>query len=148
MEQRRFLPGHPGSDQGGRRGRLRPSVVGAWRQDGTMDFLTDLHTNQARKGCVRPAPEPIAGIREESAEDGARTARIALREMEAALEGLREEHGQVVVMVALAGMSYQDCAKMLGVPTETVMSRLVHGRECLRQMLRARRSRASRCCGA
>jgi RNA polymerase sigma-70 factor, ECF subfamily len=113
-----------------------------------MDFLTDLHTNQACKGCVRPAPEQIAGIREESAEDGARTARIALREMEAALEGLREEHGQVVVMVALAGMSYQDCAKMLGVPTETVMSRLVHGRECLRQMLRARRSRASRCCGA
>ena len=79
-----------------------------------MDFLTDLHTNQARKGCVRPAPAPIAGIREEPAEDGARTARIALREMEAALEGLREEHGQVVVMVALAGMSYQDCAKMLG----------------------------------
>ena len=83
----------------------------------------------------RPAPEPLDGIREEPVVAGAQTARIALREMEAALESLREEQRQVVVMVALTGMSYQDCATMLGVPSGTVMSRLAHGRQCLRQML-------------
>ena len=116
-------------------GRRHLCYRGATVRPWLFRIMHDLHTNQARKGCARPAPEPLDGIREEPAEDGARTARIALREMEAAVESLREEQRQVVVMVALTGMSYQDCATMLGVPSGTVMSRLGRGRECLRQML-------------
>jgi len=66
---------------------------------------------------------------------GAQTALLTLREMEAALARLPDDQREVLVMVALSGMSYQDCAAVLGMPVGTVMSRLARGREFLRQVL-------------
>ena len=74
-------------------------------------------------------------MRNEPAADGAQTALLTLREMEAALARLPDDQREVLVMVALSGMSYQDCAAVLGMPVGTVMSRLARGREFLRQVL-------------
>ena len=98
-------------------------------------IMRNIYANQARSRRARPIPEPIDGLREEPAEDGGQATRVALREMEAALAALRDEQREVVLMVALSGMSYQDCASALGVPIGTVMSRLARGRECLRRTL-------------
>jgi RNA polymerase sigma-70 factor (ECF subfamily) len=98
-------------------------------------IMRNLHANEIRKRRARPAPESIDAARRTPAEGEAQTARVALREMEEALARLSEEQRQVVLMVALSGMSYQDCADALGVPLGTVMSRLSRGRERLRRML-------------
>ena len=72
-------------------------------------------------------------------ENEAQSAWVALREMEEALVRLSDEQREVVLMVALTGMSYIDCAAALGVPIGTVMSRLARGRKRLRQMLEGER---------
>jgi RNA polymerase sigma-70 factor (ECF subfamily) len=98
-------------------------------------IMRNLYTNQVRSRRAHTAAEPVEALREEPAEDGAQSARVTLGEMEAALATLSEEQRQVVLMVALSGMSYRDCATALGVPIGTVMSRLARGRESLRRAL-------------
>ena len=105
---------------------LRP-----WR----FRILRNLHANGMRARRARPASEALDAAEHVPAESEAQSAWVALREMEEALARLSGEQREVVLMVALTGMSYQDCAAALGVPIGTVMSRLARGRERLRQML-------------
>jgi RNA polymerase sigma factor (sigma-70 family) len=60
---------------------------------------------------------------------------IELRELDAALRQLPEEQREVVLLVGLEQMSYQEVARVTGVPLGTVMSRLFRGRERLRQLV-------------
>ena len=71
-------------------------------------IMHNLYVNQLRHRRRQPGQEPLPGAWEEPAAEGAQTARVTLREMESALAGLREEQRQVVVMVAVTGMSYQE----------------------------------------
>ena len=64
--------------------------------------------------------------------------RLELRDLSAALTRLPEEQRQVVLLVGLEGMSYQEVATVLDVPVGTVMSRLSRGREALRQLMAAK----------
>ena len=52
-----------------------------------------------------------------------------------ALDSLSSEHRAVVVLSDIEGMSYEDIARVLGVPVGTVRSRLHRARERMRQML-------------
>jgi RNA polymerase sigma-70 factor, ECF subfamily len=61
--------------------------------------------------------------------------RIRLAEAGAALARLPGGQRDVIVLVLVAGHSYQVAAMRLGVPTGTVMSRLFRGKATLRQML-------------
>ncbi|HET6520230.1 MAG TPA: RNA polymerase sigma factor [Geminicoccaceae bacterium] len=64
--------------------------------------------------------------------------RLELRDLALALTRLSEEQRQVVLLVGLEGMSYQEVAIVLDVPVGTVMSRLSRGREALRQLMAAK----------
>ncbi len=64
--------------------------------------------------------------------------RLELDDLDAALARLPEEQRAVLLLVALEGMSYEEVAATLGVPTGTVMSRLARGRERLRLILEGR----------
>jgi RNA polymerase sigma-70 factor (ECF subfamily) len=57
--------------------------------------------------------------------------------IEAALARLPEEQRQVVLLVGLEEMTYQEAAAALEIPVGTVMSRLHRGRERLREMMTA-----------
>ncbi len=48
---------------------------------------------------------------------------------------LTPQHRQVLVLVAVQGLSYHECADELGVPAGTVMSRLARARDHLREVL-------------
>jgi RNA polymerase sigma-70 factor, ECF subfamily len=98
-------------------------------------ILHNLHANKVRRHRAAPAAEPIDAGGDLPAEEEGQSSRVALREMERALALLSEEQRRVVLLVALSGLSYQDCADTLGVPVGTVMSRLFRGRERLRQLL-------------
>lgn len=61
--------------------------------------------------------------------------RLKLRDLAMALERLPRDQRQVVLLVGLEGLSYQEAASALGVPLGTVMSRLSRGREALRRII-------------
>ena len=63
------------------------------------------------------------------------TASRQLRELDHALAQLPEEHRQVILLVGLEGMSYEDTAAILDVPIGTIRSRLSRGRESLRKLM-------------
>ena len=64
--------------------------------------------------------------------------RLAVLDLQAALEQLSAEQREIILLVALEDMPYADVARTLGVPTGTVMSRLSRGRERLRALMEGR----------
>jgi len=60
---------------------------------------------------------------------------LALRDLEAALAKLSSEQRQVILLVGLEGMAYEEVAAVLGVPVGTVRSRLSRGRDQLRALM-------------
>ena len=61
--------------------------------------------------------------------------RVQLGQTMTALMALPVEQREVLVLVALDGMTYRDAAECLGVPVGTVMSRLARAREALRSAI-------------
>jgi RNA polymerase sigma-70 factor (ECF subfamily) len=59
--------------------------------------------------------------------------RVQLNQTLSALLTLPEEQREVLVLIALEGLSYRDAADILGIPVGTVMSRLGRAREALRR---------------
>jgi RNA polymerase sigma-70 factor, ECF subfamily len=111
-----------------------------WREGSNLrtwlfTIMHNLHANAARSASRRPTTvpldEPVAVAPTRPAqEDGLEVASI-----ESALALLPDEQRQVVLLVGLEDMSYQEAAAALDVPIGTVMSRLHRGRERLRQLL-------------
>ena len=60
--------------------------------------------------------------------------RIELAEVEKALRGISTEQREVLLLVAVEQMSYEETAKALAIPIGTVMSRLSNARDRLRQL--------------
>jgi len=58
-----------------------------------------------------------------------------LRDIMGALERLAPEQREVVLLVGLEQLSYEETARVLAVPRGTVMSRLARGRERLRALM-------------
>jgi RNA polymerase sigma-70 factor (ECF subfamily) len=76
------------------------------------------------------APEiPVAPTQDE---------RLAVMDLQAALDLLPAEQKEVVLLVALEDMAYADVAATLNIPIGTVMSRLSRGRERLRAAMDGR----------
>ena len=64
--------------------------------------------------------------------------RLAVLDLQAALDLLPIEQKEIVLLVALEDMAYADVAATLGIPVGTVMSRLSRGRERLRALMEGR----------
>ena len=60
---------------------------------------------------------------------------LQLRDLERAMNMLPEEQRQVILLVGLEGMRYEDVAAILDIPIGTVRSRLSRGRETLRKLM-------------
>jgi len=61
--------------------------------------------------------------------------RLDLRDLNKALRMLSAEQREVVLLIGLEQVSYDEAAKILGLPVGTVMSRLSRGREHLRLLM-------------
>jgi RNA polymerase sigma-70 factor (ECF subfamily) len=102
-------------------------------------WLFTLMHNQHVNNVRRPAREVV----ELDADDNSSaliattdpTASCQLRELEKALGRLRQEEREVILLVGLEGLRYDETAEILGVPIGTVRSRLFRGREALRKLL-------------
>ena len=58
-----------------------------------------------------------------------------MRDLETALGKLAPEQRQVILLVGLEGMAYDEVAAVLNVPVGTVRSRLSRGRDQLRRLM-------------
>jgi len=63
------------------------------------------------------------------------SATLQLRDLERAIKLLPEEQRQVILLVGLEGMHYEEVAAVLDIPIGTVRSRLSRGREMLRRLM-------------
>ena len=64
--------------------------------------------------------------------DGGQHSVLEHRDLLRAFAALPEEQRAVLLLIGVEDLSYQDAARVLGVPIGTVMSRLSRGRERLR----------------
>ena len=94
--------------------------------------MHNVYVNQLR------ALRPVAQLDEdlpELAQPAREIDALVLRDLDAAIRRLPPEQREVLLLVALEEMSYEEAAGTLGIPIGTVMSRLARAREKLRTML-------------
>lgn len=116
------------------RSALWPGVedMRAW----LFSIMHNVHVDRVR----RPRLATVA-LDEQTPEVQAAAApsdRLAMLDLQAALEQLPVEQKEVILLVALEDMPYADVARTLGIPMGTVMSRLSRGRERLRALMEGR----------
>jgi RNA polymerase sigma-70 factor (ECF subfamily) len=63
------------------------------------------------------------------------SSRMRLRDLERALDKLPAEQRQVLLLVGVEDMTYEEVAEIVSVPVGTVRSRLSRGREALRALM-------------
>jgi RNA polymerase sigma-70 factor (ECF subfamily) len=61
--------------------------------------------------------------------------RLILRDLDLALAQLPDEQREVVLLIGLEGMRYEDAGLALGIPIGTVRSRLSRARQWLREFI-------------
>jgi RNA polymerase sigma-70 factor, ECF subfamily len=98
-------------------------------------ILHNLYVNSVRRGARESINVPLEDVESVLMERPAQGGGLTLRDLGRAMTRLTEEQRQVLLLVGLEGMSYDEVASILGVPVGTVRSRLSRGREELRHML-------------
>ena len=98
-------------------------------------MLHNLHVNGVRRSIRQGAPVPVEDVEPLLIEPPAQGARLVLRALDRAMGEISEEQRQVLLLVGLEAMSYEEVATILEVPVGTVRSRLSRGRERLRELI-------------
>src|SRR5438094_2760489 len=97
-------------------------------------ILHNQHVNDVRRSARESSSVAIDEARALAVPSNA-IATLELRDLEAALGKLAHEQRQVILLVGLEGMAYEEVAAILQIPVGTVRSRLSRGREQLRRLL-------------
>ena len=98
-------------------------------------ILHNQHVNDVRRGVREGASIPVEEVASALTVDANAGASLQLRDLERALARLPDEQRQVILLVGLEGMRYEEVATILGIPIGTVRSRLSRGRETLRVLM-------------
>lgn len=95
-------------------------------------ILHNLRVNDVRRGLregtavdIENVPDAIVATTDPSASQ-------TLFELDRAMGQIAEDQRQVILLIGLEGMSYENAAAVVGVPTGTIRSRLSRGRDALR----------------
>ena len=98
-----------------------------------------------RLRAQRSRPEDSAGDDlPELPQRALQTDALEVRDLDRLLQRLPPEHREVLLLVGVEEMSYQEVATAIGVPIDTVMSRLSRARARLREEMQGRAAPASR----
>ena len=106
-------------------------------------ILHHQHVNNVRSGLREGNAVPIEAVAETLGEPATQGSSLDLRDLDQAMARLPEEQRQVVLLVGLEELRYEEIAKILDVPVGTVRSRLSRAREALRHWLGREQPRAA-----
>lgn len=108
----------------------RGSDLRAW----LFTVMHNVYVNQLRSRAAHPAvslDESELNLLDRAAQ----TDRLEIRDLDVAIRKLPDEQREVLLLVALEQLSYEETARALGIPIGTVMSRLSRARERLRRLM-------------
>ena len=113
--------------------------IGLWRLGSDLrawlfTIMHNLHVNQLKADSRQQGQPPEQATLDLSVRP-TQEDRLELRDLNKALRRLSNEQREVLLLVGLEQMSYEEVAKVLGIPIGTVMSRLSRGRDQLRAMM-------------
>lgn len=106
----------------------RGSDLRAW----LFTVMHNVHVNRVR---ATRRTDPLEDEMPELAQRAPQGDGLLVRDLERALERLPAEQREVLLLVCLEEMTYDEVASTLGIPIGTVMSRLARAREKLRIMM-------------
>jgi len=95
-------------------------------------LMHNLFVNQIRS---RRPPESALDEALDIPVSGGQMEALGARDIHAALARLPDQQREVMLLIGLEQFSYDEAARVIGVPVGTVMSRLSRARERMRQML-------------
>ena len=98
-------------------------------------IMHNQHVNSVRRALREEVTVNVEQLASTLVATSDPTASRQLHELERALGHLSEGQRQVVILVGLEGMTYDEAAKILGVPIGTVRSRLGRARDALRGLM-------------
>jgi RNA polymerase sigma-70 factor, ECF subfamily len=98
-------------------------------------ILHNQHVNDVRRSVREGVSVPVEDVAPVLTVQSTQGASLKLRDLDRALTKLPEEQRQVLLLVGLEGMRYEEVATVLDVPVGTVRSRLSRGREMLRKLM-------------
>ena len=98
-------------------------------------ILHNQHVNDVRRSMREGIAVPVEDVAPMLTIPSSTDASLQLRDLERAIAALPEEQRQVILLVGLEGMRYEEVASILGIPIGTVRSRLSRGRESLRVLM-------------
>ena len=99
-----------------------------------FSIMHNVYMNQVAREAKRPTLVPLDEMLEVSSAAN-NEAQMATRDLLAALAQLSPEQREVVLLVCLEDMKYEEVAYVLRIPIGTVRSRLARGREQLRRLM-------------
>jgi RNA polymerase sigma-70 factor (ECF subfamily) len=93
------------------------------------------HVNEVRQSAKQGMSVNIEDVSKDLVAVANPSAARQLKELDEAIAKLPVEQRQVLLLVGLEGMAYEEVAAILMVPIGTVRSRLSRGRSALRQLM-------------
>ena len=109
-----------------------------WRQGSDLrawlfTIMHNVFVNQARRRRyeIEQAMDELPAVAVRATQGD----QLELQDVDRALRFLSPEQREVVLLVALEQLTYEEVGRALGIPIGTVMSRLSRGRERMRQLL-------------
>src|SRR6202023_4432850 len=98
-------------------------------------ILHTQHVNAVRRAVREGVNVPVEDVAPVLTVPSTQGASLQLRDLDRAMARLPEEQRQVLLLVGLEGMRYEEVAVVLDVPVGTVRSRLSRGRDMLRRLM-------------
>ncbi|MGE8570226.1 MAG: RNA polymerase sigma factor [Achromobacter sp.] len=109
-----------------KRGELRAWMFGIMHNH----FIDGVRANNRRADQTAPGDLPDVPVR------ATQTDQLEVRDLDRCLQALPPEQREVLLLICVEDLSYQDTARVLDVPIGTVMSRLSRAREKLGALMR------------
>ncbi len=117
------------------------SRMSQWKTDTNLrawlfTIMHNLHVNSLRSRHRSGDWETFESLDTADQRQIGQEGMLQLRDLETALLLLSEDQREILMLVCVEGMAYEEVAQVLGIAIGTVMSRLHRAREMLRRTLR------------
>ncbi|MBV8168882.1 MAG: RNA polymerase sigma factor [Alphaproteobacteria bacterium] len=98
-------------------------------------IMRNIFVDRVRRRKINASTSLEDAPRNEPYQNENQVDRLVLKELRVAIDRLPTEQRQVLLMIALQGLSYEDAAQRLGVPLGTIRSRLFRARANLQSKI-------------